>query len=126
MSRSDGKVTIDIIVNGKQVTKEIDTVEQGFSRLGKNADDVMKKVGSDIGTNTESGAKSANKAVDSVEKTVSDLGKTTETSTAKAGKSIGDNFDSGSKGANQATDSVAKTVGRTSVICRIFCATYGA
>lgn len=43
MSRSDGKVTIDIIVNGKQVTKEIDTVEQGFSRLGKNADDVMKK-----------------------------------------------------------------------------------
>ena len=110
MSRSDGKVTIDIIVNGKQVTKEIDMVEQGFSRLGKNADDVMKKVGSDMGTNTESGAKSANKAVDSVEKTVSDLGKTTETATAKAGKSIGDNFDSGSKGANQATDSVAKTV----------------
>lgn len=110
MSRSDGKVTIDIIVNGKQVTKEIDTVEQGFSRLGKNADDVMKKVGSDMGVNTESGAKSANKAVDSVEKTVSDLGKTTETSTAKAGKSIGDNFDAGSKGANQATDSVTKTV----------------
>lgn len=110
MSRSDGKVTIDIIVNGKQVTKEIDLVEQGFSRLGKNADDVMKKVGSDMGANTESGAKSANKAVDSVEKTVSDLGKTTETSTAKAGKSIGDNFDAGSKGANQATDSVTKTV----------------
>jgi tape measure domain-containing protein len=110
MSRSDGKVTIDIIVNGKQVTKEIDMVEQGFSRLGKNADDVMKKVGSDMGTNTESGAKSANKAVDSVEKTVSDLGKTTESATSKAGKSIGDNFDSGSKGANQATDSVAKTV----------------
>jgi len=110
MSRSDGKVTIDIIVNGKQVTKEIDLVEQGFSRLGKNADDVMKKVGSDMGANTESGAKSAIKAVDSVEKTVSDLGKTTETSTAKAGKSIGDNFDAGSKGANQATDSVTKTV----------------
>lgn len=110
MSRSDGKVTIDIIVNGKQVTKEIDTVEQGFSRLGKNADDVMKKVGTDMGVNTESGAKSANKAVDSVEKTVSDLSKTTESATSKAGKSIGDNFDSGSKGANQATDSVAKTV----------------
>lgn len=110
MSRSDGKVTIDIIVNGKQVTKEIDTVEQGFSRLGKNADDVMKKVGSDMGTNTESGAKSANKAVDSVEKTVSDLGKTTESSTAKAGKSLGDNFDSGAKGANQATDSVVKGI----------------
>ncbi|WP_144809261.1 tape measure protein [Enterococcus casseliflavus] len=110
MSRSDGKVTIDIIVNGKQVTKEIDTVEQGFSRLGKNADDVMKKVGSDMGTNTESGAKSANKAVDSVEKTVSDLGKTTESSTAKAGKSIGDNFDSGAKGANQATDSIVKGI----------------
>lgn len=110
MSRSDGKVTIDIIVNGKQVTKEIDTVEQGFSRLGKNANDVMKKVGSDMGGNTESGAKSANKAVDSVEKTVSDLGKSTESATSKAGKSIGDNFDSGSKGANQATDSVAKTV----------------
>ncbi|MFP8915294.1 tape measure protein [Enterococcus innesii] len=110
MSRSDGKVTIDIIVNGKQVTKEIDTVEQGFSRLGKNADDVMKKVGSDMGGNTESGAKSANKAVNSVEKTVSDLGKTTESSTSKAGKSIGDNFDSGSKGANQATDSVVKGI----------------
>lgn len=110
MSRSDGKVTIDIIVNGKQVTKEIDTVEQGFSRLGKNADDVMKKVGSDMGTNTESGAKSANKAVDSVGKTVSDLGKTTESSTSKAGKSIGDNFDSGTKGANQATDSVVKGI----------------
>ncbi|MDO7880411.1 MAG: tape measure protein [Enterococcus mundtii] len=110
MSRSDGKVTIDIIVNGKQVTKEIDTVEQGFSRLGKNADDVMKKVGSDMGANTESGAKSANQAVDSVEKTVSVLGKTTESATAKAGKSIGDNFDAGSKEANQATDSVAKGV----------------
>mgnify|MGYP000074858225 FL=1 len=110
MSRSDGKVTIDIIVNGKQVTKEIDTVEQGFSRLGKNADDVMKKVGSDMGTNTESGAKSANKAVDSVEKTVSELGKTTESSTEKAGKSLGDNFDSGAKGANQATDSVVKGI----------------
>lgn len=110
MSRSDGKVTIDIIVNGKQVTKEIDTVEQGFSRLGKNADDVMKKVGTDMGTNTESGAKSANKAVDSIEKTVSDLGKTTESSTAKAGKSIGDNFDAGSKEANQATDSVVKGI----------------
>ncbi|MGG5325294.1 hypothetical protein IGJ83_002872 [Enterococcus pernyi] len=110
MSRSDGKVTIDIIVNGKQVTKEIDTVEQGFSRLGKNADDVMKKVGNDMGANTESGAKSANKAVDSVEKTVNDLGKTTESATAKAGKSIGDNFDAGSKEANQATDSVAKGV----------------
>lgn len=110
MSRSDGKVTIDIIVNGKQVKKEIDLVEQGFSRLGKNADDVMKKVGSDMGANTESGAKSANKAVDSVEKTVSDLGKTTESSTAKAGKSIGDNFDSGAKGANQATDSVVKGI----------------
>ncbi|WP_301357412.1 tape measure protein [Enterococcus spodopteracolus] len=110
MSRSDGKVTIDIIVNGKQVTKEIDTVEQGFSRLGKNADDVMKKVGSDMGVNTESGAKSANQAVDSVEKTVNDLGKTTESATAKAGKSIGDNFDTGAKDANQATDSVAKGV----------------
>lgn len=110
MSRSDGKVTIDIIVNGKQVTKEIDTVEQGFSRLGKNADDVMKKVGSDMGANTESGAKSANQAVDSVEKTVSGLGKTTESATAKAGKSIGDNFDTGAKDANQATDSVAKGV----------------
>ncbi len=110
MSRSDGKVTIDIIVNGKQVTKEIDTVEQGFSRLGKNADDVMKKVGTDMGGNTESGAKSANKAVDSVEKTVSELGKTTESSTAKAGKSLGDNFDSGAKGANQATDSVVKGI----------------
>lgn len=110
MSRSDGKVTIDIIVNGKQVTKEIDTVEQGFSRLGKNADDVMKKVGSDMGTNTESGAKSANQAVDSVEKTVSGLGKTTESATAKAGKSIGDNFDSGAKDANQANDSVVKSV----------------
>lgn len=110
MSRSDGKVTIDIIVNGKQVTKEIDTVEQGFSRLGKNADDVMKKVGSDMGVNTESGAKSANKAVDSVEKTVSELGKTSESSTAKAGKSLGDNFDSGAKGANQATDSVVKGI----------------
>lgn len=110
MSRSDGKVTIDIIVNGKQVTKEIDTVEQGFSRLGKNADDVMKKVGTDMGVNTESGAKSANKAVDSVEKTVSELGKTTESSTAKAGKSLGDNFDSGAKGANQATDSVVKGI----------------
>lgn len=110
MSRIDGKVTIDIIVNGKQVTKEIDTVEQGFSRLGKNADDVMKKVGTDMGTNTESGAKSANKAVDSIEKTVSDLGKTTESSTAKAGKSIGDNFDAGSKEANQATDSVVKGI----------------
>ncbi|MFZ4844545.1 tape measure protein [Enterococcus casseliflavus] len=110
MSRSDGKVTIDIIVNGKQVKKEIDMVEQGFSRLGKNADDVMKKVGSDMGANTESGAKSANKAVDSVEKTVSDLGKTTESSTSKAGKSIGDNFDSGAKGANQATDSVVKGI----------------
>lgn len=110
MSRSDGKVTIDIIVNGKQVTKEIDTVEQGFSRMGKNADDVMKKVGSDMGVNTESGAKSANKAVDSVEKTVSDLGKTTESSTAKAGKSLGDNFDAGAKGANQATDSVVKGI----------------
>ena len=110
MSRSDGKVTIDIIVNGKQVTKEIDTVEQGFSRLGKNADDVMKKVGTDMGVNTESGAKSANKAVDSVEKTVSELGMTTESSTAKAGKSLGDNFDSGAKGANQATDSVVKGI----------------
>ncbi|MEC5315646.1 tape measure protein [Enterococcus casseliflavus] len=110
MSRSDGKVTIDIIVNGKQVTKEIDTVEQGFSRLGKNADDVMKKVGTDMGVNTESGAKSANKAVDSVEKTVSELGKTTESSTSKAGKSIGDNFDAGAKGANQATDSVVKGI----------------
>lgn len=110
MSRSDGKVTIDIIVNGKQVTKEIDTVAQGFSRLGKNADDVMKKVGSDMGVNTESGAKSANKAVDSVEKTVSDLGKTTESSTAKAGKSLGDKFDAGAKGANQATDSVVKGI----------------
>lgn len=110
MSRSDGKVTIDIIVNGKQVTKEIDTVEQGFSRLGKNADDVMKKVGSDMGVNTESGARSANKAVDSVEKTVSELGKTTESSTAKAGKSLGDNFDAGAKGANQATDSVVKGI----------------
>ncbi|MGJ0738906.1 tape measure protein [Enterococcus casseliflavus] len=110
MSRSDGKVTIDIIVNGKQVTKEIDTVEQGFSRLGKNADDVMKKVGTDMGVNTESGAKSANKAVDSVEKTVSELGKTTESSTAKAGKSLVDNFDSGAKGANQATDSVVKGI----------------
>ena len=110
MSRSDGKVTIDIIVNGKQVTKEIDTVEQGFSRLGKNADDVMKKVGTDMGVNTESGAKSANKAVDSVEKTVSELGKTTESSTEKAGKSLGDNFDSGAKGANQATDSVVKGI----------------
>lgn len=110
MSRSDGKVTIDIIVNGKQVTKEIDTVEQGFSRLGKNADDVMKKVGSDMGANTESGAKSANQAVDSVEKAVSGLGKTTESATAKAGKSIGDNFDTGAKDANQATDSVAKGV----------------
>ncbi|NBA63390.1 tape measure protein [Enterococcus mundtii] len=110
MSRSDGKVTIDIMVNGKQVTKEIDTVEQGFSRLGKNADDVMKKVGSDMGANTESGAKSANQAVDSVEKAVSGLGKTTESATAKAGKSIGDNFDTGAKDANQATDSVAKGV----------------
>ncbi|WP_461198557.1 tape measure protein [Enterococcus sp. N249-2] len=110
MSRSDGKVTIDIIVNGKQVTKEIDTVEQGFSRLGKNADDVMKKVGSDMGVNTESGAKSANKAVDSIEKSVSELGKTTESSTAKAGKSLGDNFDTGAKGANQATDSVVKGI----------------
>ncbi|MEB6179692.1 tape measure protein [Enterococcus casseliflavus] len=110
MSRSDGKVTIDIIVNGKQVTKEIDTVEQGFSRLGKNADDVMKKVGTDMGVNTESGAKSAKKAVDSVEKTVSELGKTTESSTAKAGKSLGDNFDAGAKGANQATDSVVKGI----------------
>ncbi|MEB5950612.1 tape measure protein [Enterococcus innesii] len=110
MSRSDGKVTIDIIVNGKQVTKEIDTVEQDFSRLGKNADDVMKKVGTDMGVNTESGAKSANKAVDSVEKTVSELGKTTESSTSKAGKSIGDNFDAGAKGANQATDSVVKGI----------------
>lgn len=110
MSRSDGKVTIDIIVNGKQVTKEIDTVEQGFSRLGKNADDVMKKVGTDMGVNTESGAKSANKAVDSVEKTVSELGKTTESSTAKAGKSLGGNFDAGAKGANQATDSVVKGI----------------
>lgn len=110
MSRSDGKVTIDIIVNGKQVTKEIDTVEQGFSRLGKNADDVMKKVGTDMGVNTESGAKSANKAVDSVEKNVSELGKTTESSTAKAGKSLGDNFDAGAKGANQATDSVVKGI----------------
>lgn len=110
MSRSDGKVTIDIIVNGKQVTKEIDTVEQGFARLGKNADDVMKKVGADMGANTESGAKSANQAVDSVEKTVSGLGKTTESATAKAGKSIGDNFDTGAKDANQATDSVAKGV----------------
>ncbi|ONN41100.1 tape measure protein [Enterococcus mundtii] len=110
MSRSDGKVTIDIIVNGKQVTKEIDMVEQGFSRLGKNADDVMKKVGTDMGANTESGAKSANQAVDSVEKTVNDLGKTTESATAKAGKSIGDNFDTGAKDANQATDSVAKGV----------------
>ncbi|WP_429967858.1 tape measure protein [Enterococcus sp. AZ046] len=110
MSRSDGKVTIDIIVNGKQVTKEIDTVEQGFSRLGKNADDVMKKVGTDMGVNTESGAKSANKAVDSVEKTVSELGMTTESSTAKAGKSLGDNFDAGAKGANQATDSVVKGI----------------
>ncbi|MFW8578099.1 tape measure protein [Enterococcus entomosocium] len=110
MSRSDGKVTIDIIVNGKQVTKEIDTVEQGFSRFGKNADDVMKKVGTDMGVNTESGAKSANKAVDSVEKTVSELGKTTESSTAKAGKSLVDNFDSGAKGANQATDSVVKGI----------------
>lgn len=110
MSRSDGKVTIDIIVNGKQVTKEIDTVEQGFSRLGKNADDVMKKVGTDMGVNTESGAKSANKAVDSVEKTVSELGKTTESSTEKAGKSLGDNFDAGAKGANQATDSVVKGI----------------
>lgn len=110
MSRSDGKVTIDIVVNGKQVTKEIDTVEQGFSRLGKNADDVMKKVGTDMGFNTESGAKSANKAVDSVEKTVLGLGKTTESATAKAGKSIGDNFDAGAKGANQATDSVVKGI----------------
>ncbi|HGF8354887.1 TPA: tape measure protein [Enterococcus faecium] len=110
MSRSDGKVTIDIIVNGKQVTKEIDMVEQGFSQLGKNADDVMKKVGADMGINTESGAKSANKAMDSVEKTVSDLGKTTESVTAKAGKSLGDNFDAGAKGANQATDSVVKGV----------------
>lgn len=110
MSRSDGKVTIDIIVNGKQVTKEIDTVEQGFSRLGKNADDVMKKVGTDMGVNTESGAKSAKKAVDLVEKTVSELGKTTESSTAKAGKSLGDNFDAGAKGANQATDSVVKGI----------------
>lgn len=110
MSRSDGKVTIDIIVNGKQVTKEIDTVEQGFSRLGKNADDVMKKVGTDMGVNSESGAKSANKAVNSVEKTVSELGKTTESSTEKAGKSLGDNFDSGAKGANQATDSVVKGI----------------
>ncbi|MGG5322605.1 hypothetical protein IGJ83_002436 [Enterococcus pernyi] len=110
MSRSDGKVTIDIIVNGKQVTKEIDTVEQGFSRLGKNADDVMKKVGTDMGANTESGAKSANQAVDSVEKTVNDLGKTTESATAKAGKSIGDNFDTGAKDANQANDSVVKSV----------------
>lgn len=110
MSRSDGKVTIDIIVNGKQVTKEIDTVEQVFSRLGKNADDVMKKVGNDMAGNTESGAKSANKAVDSVEKTVSELGKTTESSTAKAGKSLGDNFDAGAKGANQATDSVVKGI----------------
>ena len=110
MNRSDGKVTIDIIVNGKQVTKEIDTVEQGFSRLGKNADNVMKKVGTDMGANTESGAKSANKAVDSVEKTVSELSKTTESSTAKAGKSLGDNFDAGAKGANQATDSVVKGI----------------
>lgn len=110
MSRTDGRVTIDIIVNGQHVTREIDAVEKGFAHLGRNADEVMKKVGKDMGRNSEAGAKDANKAVDSVDKTVSDLGKTTESATTKAGKSISDNFDAGAKGANQATDSITKGI----------------
>ncbi|WP_195943473.1 tape measure protein [Enterococcus faecium] len=110
ISRSDGKVTIDIVVNGKTITKEIDNVERLFVQLGKNADTAMKNVGNSLGTNTEAGAKTANKAVDSVEKSVSNLGQTTESSSAKAGAAIGDNFDSGAKEANQATDSITKGV----------------
>ncbi|EPB3092472.1 tape measure protein [Enterococcus faecium] len=110
ISRSDGKVTIDIVVNGKTITKEIDNVERLFVQLGKNADTAMKNVGNSLGNNTEAGAKTANKAVDSVEKSVSSLGQTAESSSAKAGAAIGNNFDSGAKEANQATNSITKSV----------------
>lgn len=106
----DGKISILIDVDAKQVPNVISSIEKNFGQLGKNADDITKKIGNNMGANTETGAKVANQAVDSVEQSMTDLGRSTDTATVKAGKSLSENFEVGSKAANTATDSVAKGV----------------
>lgn len=106
----DGKISILIDVDAKQVPNVISSIEKNFGQLGKNADDITKKIGNNMGANTETGAKVANQAVDSVEQSMTDLGRSTDTATVKAGKSLSENFEVGSKAANNATDSVAKGV----------------
>ncbi|WP_430604142.1 hypothetical protein IGJ19_002423 [Enterococcus sp. DIV1368b] len=106
----DGKISILIDVDAKQVPNVISSIEKNFGQLGKNADDITKKIGNNMGANTETGAKVANQAVDSVEQSMTDLGRSTDTATAKAGKSLSENFEVGSKAANTATDSVVKGV----------------